>query len=404
MFASMNLFSTSTSAPRQFYINSGTAEATTITIPSGHQSSDYLLTFAFRDGSTTLPTVPAGWTLIKSQTGATCSGVLAYKVAASSSETSGTWTNATGLVCHVYRNIGSIGTCVSTGPTASATVNYPADTLSNPFGSSYVVGFAGHRSVNGSLATPPTGMVNRCVQEGATNDLAGHDSNGGLSSWSSTNVSTAETSSGYVTFVVEIIPSGVSFVKFDAAILAASALTWTHTGTAGADVFVDFISDRGGTSPGVTYGGTAMTQLFSANLGSPNGTAATFSRWHLASIPGGGQTVSVSNPGYTWFSGGSTSYLHVGSVSSTTSTGVTTSSSPSQSATCTPGQMILQGFGAFSTSSGVTVSSPTGGTNRYAGGNTIVQMEASDNSTSVTFGATLNGSFAWDGLATVLLP
>lgn len=184
-------------------ISSASAESTTLTMPT-HAAGDFILMYCFRDGSTTLPTLPAGWTQINSGAANTCSARLAYKIAASSSETSGTWTSGTELVCQVYRNVQVIGaSAVGTG--SSATVNYPA--LSGMFtdGNSVVAAFSGHRSVNGNLALAPTGMVNRVSQAGATADAAGFDTNGGVSSWSSQNVATGETASGYISIVVELI-------------------------------------------------------------------------------------------------------------------------------------------------------------------------------------------------------
>ena len=90
-------------------IGSASAEATTITIPAGHHQGDIILIAAFRDGNTTNPSVPAGWTTITVTTdGTTCSTSVGWKIATSNSETSGTWTNATGLMCHVYRGVDHI--------------------------------------------------------------------------------------------------------------------------------------------------------------------------------------------------------------------------------------------------------------------------------------------------------
>lgn len=76
-----------------------------VTMPA-HQAGDLIVAFAFRDGSTTLPTLPAGWTSRLAPTGAnSCSMRLATKIAASSSETSGTWTNATSLIVLVLRGV-----------------------------------------------------------------------------------------------------------------------------------------------------------------------------------------------------------------------------------------------------------------------------------------------------------
>lgn len=197
------------------YISQASVEATSITIPS-HQAGDLLLIFAFVDASVTEPTLPAGWTSIATTTLASpaCASRIGYKIATSGSETSGTWTGATGLVCQVYRGALGIGRSV-TNTASSATVAYPALTLANTQATtpSWVAGFAGHRSVNGSLGTPPTGMTNRANLEGVTNDMAGHDTNGGVSSWSLQSVASGETASGYATALVEILPNDLYYIQ-----------------------------------------------------------------------------------------------------------------------------------------------------------------------------------------------
>lgn len=170
-----------------------------------HQAGDLLLAFAYRDGNNNAPALASGWTDIASANGAnTNSSRLAYKFAASDSEDSGTWNNADELVILVYRGVASIGANnYNTGN--STTVNYPALTLNASSGSSWVVGFAGHRSTNTSLETAPSGMTNRANVQDATAEASGHDTNGGVTGWSSTNVSVGGTSSGWFSRVVELI-------------------------------------------------------------------------------------------------------------------------------------------------------------------------------------------------------
>lgn len=198
-------------APGVQYIHSMTSESNSLSTMPSHQAGDIIVMFAFRDGSTTAPTMPSGWSSLESAGANTCSGVLAFKVAASANETSGTWTSATLLVCHVYR--GAVVAAHSLTGASSATVNYPALTLQNTDGTSWVAGFAGHRSINGSLATPPTGMTNRRALEGATADGAGHDTNGGVSSWTSQNVSSGETASGYGVALLELRPARTYYIS-----------------------------------------------------------------------------------------------------------------------------------------------------------------------------------------------
>lgn len=196
------------------FIGSATGTNTT-TLPT-HKAGDLILLFAYRDGSTTAPTVPSGrnWTTEMTGSGAnTNSSVVVAKIATSGSETTGTFTNATSVVAHVYRGTkqtvaDAIGATAS-GGASSTTVNYPALSMQVTDGTSWVVGFAGHRQTNTSLETPPSGMVNRANVQDATDEASGHDTNGGVSSWSSTNVSVGGTSSGWRSRVLEIIAAPV---------------------------------------------------------------------------------------------------------------------------------------------------------------------------------------------------
>lgn len=189
-----------------------TAEATTLTMPS-HATGDLLLMFVFRDGSTTAPTIPGGWTAVATPVAAnTCWAGLYSKEAASGAETSGTWTSATLLQCVVYDNHLGIG-AVASQSGSSATITYPALTMLNTSGTSWVLGFGAHRSINASMNVAPAGMTNRVNLEGALADAASFDTNGGVASWTSKNAVTTETASGYATFVVELAPEDLMTVE-----------------------------------------------------------------------------------------------------------------------------------------------------------------------------------------------
>lgn len=208
----------------------GTATGTTsVTIPP-HQAGDLILAFAPRDGSNTLPTLPTGqdWASVLAPVGAnTISARVAAKTADGSSETTGTFTSATSLIVEVWRPrpgyVLSIGDAASaTG--ASTTVSYPALTLQDPSGNSVVVGFAAHRSVNTTLESPPTGMINRAAVLDATDEAVAHDTDSGVSSWPLTTKSVGGTSSGWFGATVEI------------KVAAAGAAAYTLTAAPGAYV------------------------------------------------------------------------------------------------------------------------------------------------------------------------
>lgn len=199
---------TVTQAPLIRFI--GESVGTTSATIKPHQPGDLIVAFAFRDGSATLPTLPTGqdWASALAPTGAnTCSMRLAAKIADTSSEATGTFTSATSLIVHVYRP--RPGTTLSVGaaasaPGASTTVSFPALTLQDASGNSFVAAFVGHRSVNTTLESPPTGMVNRSTVVDATDEAAGHDTDGGVTSWPLTTKAVGGTSSGWFGATVEI--------------------------------------------------------------------------------------------------------------------------------------------------------------------------------------------------------
>lgn len=202
-------------------VGSGSAEATTITIPAGHQLGDILLIFAFRDGSATNPTVPAGWNVITNTTdGTTCSVSIGWKLATSGAETSGTWTNATGLMCHVYRGADPVtpfGTLVANAGTTSpstygSTIGVGLDRMDNQ----WFVAFQAHRSVDTTtLSNAPTGYTNVINALGATQDMVSFDTNGPVAAgFASNTVAPGGTASGWQTCQLPIYPSQVKLNNY----------------------------------------------------------------------------------------------------------------------------------------------------------------------------------------------
>lgn len=168
---------------------SSTNGVATATMPT-HQVGDLIVIFVFREDSTTLPTVPTGlgWLpIITSRlSGAAASARLYYKIATSTSETVGTWTGATTVIVSIYR--GNFQTISSTAIPIYTIVNsnnttsivYPANNVWNNL--SWTIMFAGHRSVNTTLETPPTGLVLRNNALDTIDEAVAFDSNG-LGSW-----------------------------------------------------------------------------------------------------------------------------------------------------------------------------------------------------------------------------
>jgi len=133
-----------------------TASATTITIPA-HQAGDFIIISASRANNTG-PTIPSGWTQIQRAGANTLSLSTGYRIATGSSETSGTWTDATRLICMVYRPLynGVLSLGASATANGSTTLqNYPALTLAASNGKSAVI-YTLTRANTSGVTTPPT--------------------------------------------------------------------------------------------------------------------------------------------------------------------------------------------------------------------------------------------------------
>jgi hypothetical protein len=164
-------------------ISSASAEAATVTLGT-HAKGDLILICAVRDGSVTNPTIPTGWTNITNTTDGTLISVsVGWKWATSAAETSGTWTNATGLMCHVYRGADPVtpfGT-FGGGSTAATTVNYSASTgvTRARMDNQWIIRFAICTGVDTTtLNTAPTDCTNVINALGATQDMVSFDTNG----------------------------------------------------------------------------------------------------------------------------------------------------------------------------------------------------------------------------------
>ena len=184
------------------FVGAQGAAATSVAIPA-HQIGDIIFIFAFRDGNNTAPTTPiAGgtvpsWVLINSAGANTCSANCRYFVATATTTTSGTWTNATEVLCMVYRGARLGANTVATA--ATNVLTFSALTLQRTNNTSWVIGFTGHRTAT-NVEVAPTGMTNRIS---AGTEVAGHDTNGTVASWTSRTV-TVNATLGSRTLVAEL--------------------------------------------------------------------------------------------------------------------------------------------------------------------------------------------------------
>ena len=177
---------------------------TSATLPT-HQAGDLILAFAFRDGSTTLPTQPAGWTSIDTAASITCSARVAYQVATAAGTITGTWTSVTTVIFLVYRgvNIANLAYIDTESIGASTTVTYNANGFWR--GLSRLVAFAAHSSTDTALGTAPGTLTLIVNPVDATDEAAAFQSTvDNFGNWTSTNVSVGGTSSGWITFTLRL--------------------------------------------------------------------------------------------------------------------------------------------------------------------------------------------------------
>lgn len=177
-------------------------------MPSGIQVGDLLLIFAYRT-TTTAPTLPSGWTSITTNSGDANSFRLGYRWA-QGSDTSGTWTSATQLICQVYRGVAAVGVAASNDGTTSPG-SIPGLTLSVPNGNSWVAGFIG--SKQGTSQSTPATLTKRAELKNSTTSMVdGFDTNGGVSSFSAASV-TLGTSTDWFGCSVELVASATTFAE-----------------------------------------------------------------------------------------------------------------------------------------------------------------------------------------------
>lgn len=192
-------------------IGADSADGTSVTIPT-HQAGDLLLFWSFRDGSNSTPTIPVDLTTLETNTSNSAGSALAYKLAASSSETSGTWTNGTEVAVAVYRGVDQTNPIGDSVPaTGSGTVlTFPALTMAVGDGTSWVAGLCFHRATDTTLSTAPTGMTNFLNEQNGGDEVAGHDTNAGVAAWTEQTASVGGTSSGWAAFTVEVRAAGAA--------------------------------------------------------------------------------------------------------------------------------------------------------------------------------------------------
>lgn len=193
------------------FVGKADAAATSATLPA-FNANDVAFVFAFRDGSTTAPSLPAGWTNIDSGGANTCSFRCGFRVLIGADTTTGVWTNATEVEVIVLRGV-DLGTLpygvTAKNAGASTSMNWPAlATFRNSVGGSWVVCLGCHRTAT-DVSTVALGTTTN--ETPGTTSFAMHDVQG-ATSWSSTS-KTVNANSGWETIVLEVLASGPAHVS-----------------------------------------------------------------------------------------------------------------------------------------------------------------------------------------------
>ena len=190
------------------YISQASAAATSVTLGT-HATNDLITIFAYNNTSATIPTLPTGWTNYYTLT-ATIGWRVGYKVATSSGETSGTWTNSDGLIAIVHRaSSGALvlpgNNATSSGTATNITYNGIASTLDRTNAADrWMITFGSTRTADSSIETAPTSMTARSTLVGGSWEIAGHDSAGTLGSYGGGTVTAGGTSALFRTLTIQL--------------------------------------------------------------------------------------------------------------------------------------------------------------------------------------------------------
>lgn len=123
------------------FVGATTSTSGTISLP-GHQAGDIIVVIHHRFAASTI-TTPAGYTVLGNLLVNGVPGRVAYKIAASSAETSGNWgTQALGVAtaCAVYRDHGLPGTVSTPASGQNSVPLYRAVAMNNTIGGSWIIG------------------------------------------------------------------------------------------------------------------------------------------------------------------------------------------------------------------------------------------------------------------------
>jgi hypothetical protein len=330
-------FNTSTSATVK---GANAALGTTVTIPT-HAVGDLLVIFAYRNGVATAPTAPTYsggstpyWIPLQSGGGNSNASGVWYTPASTSSHTSGTWTNASGLIAVVIQGANTnkevfpIGGFAQSYSNTTGSSTAPAISQSVTNGSSCLLYFHGHRSNVTTFGAAPTGFTRQVAAVGSSgiclntkddttsNGAANQtdDGNGGsigqtveilgnngINRWFSTGYTALTTASSVgVVLKGQVTPTATpTFVNTAAGSLVTGSgtltSTWNHTIAAGTNcLLVGVFSNDLVTTPtalSIDSGGpfTVLDHIYYTSFG-----AVHYTLYGLLNPPVGTRTITTT--------------------------------------------------------------------------------------------------------------
>jgi len=199
------------------------AAATSVAITAA-TAGDYIVVFAFNGSSATACTLPAGFTNLVSAVSANSAARLYYKIAAGGETSSGVSTNATQIVCMVYRGASGFGTTPTIGTNTNTSLIYSAVTLLNTSGSSWVIGFGAGASMTAGMNGTPTGTAPNLGNRTSQTLCNGLDTGAGVTSFSAQTL-TVTTTGRWQTVTIELKAPTVFTQGLTATSSPAAALT-----------------------------------------------------------------------------------------------------------------------------------------------------------------------------------
>lgn len=194
-------------------VGGGIFDSATPTESTACKTGDLILLFAYRDGSTTLPTLGTGFTNIGSSAGNTNCIRACARVATADDETVPTFTNASWLMYHIFRGhrqeataggvADSIGANQGTNGSGT-TVTVKGLTTTEASGGAIVVSACGHRSTDVNFGDIDDDRTLALYSDGANSSGGSWLSNRSVDDHSDGTLNVGGTASGWASYTVEV--------------------------------------------------------------------------------------------------------------------------------------------------------------------------------------------------------